>query len=65
MAYNNLWMYWAKKLHVVDENDQEWYGYCDDVTTVNDSMGDSIILETVNGLFEIARGSIKLIEAVA
>lgn len=64
MANRNLWMYWAKKLHIVDTNNNDWYGYCDDINNEYDSMGDSIVLETAKGLYEFARGSIKLIEAI-
>ena len=64
MANKNLWMFWAKKLHVVDGNDNDWYGYCEDVLNERNSMGDSIILETAKGFFEFARADIRYIEAI-
>lgn len=64
MANNNLWIYWAKKLHIVDENNNDWYGYCDDVTNECDSMGDSLIIETAKGFFEFARCNIRYIETI-
>jgi len=64
MADKNLWIYWAKKLHIVDEKNMDWYGYCDDVPNECDSMGDGIILETAKGFFEFSRCQIRYIEAI-
>ncbi|MBQ7565049.1 MAG: hypothetical protein IJT16_13810 [Lachnospiraceae bacterium] len=59
----NLWVYWAKRLHIVDGNNRDWYGYCDDVQNECDLNGDSIILEMKNGCYkEFMRGNIRLIE---
>lgn len=64
MANKNLWIYWAKKLHIVDENNNDWYGYCDDVTNESDCMGDSLIIETAKGFLEFARCNIRYIETI-
>lgn len=64
MFNNNLWIYWAKKLHIVDDKNNDWYGYCDDITNECDSNGDSIILETTRGFLEFSRCNIRLIEAI-
>ncbi len=59
---NNLWYYWAKRLHIVDGNNRDWYGYCDDISNECDLKGDSIILETKSGYKEFFRSNIRLIE---
>lgn len=58
----NLWVYWAKRLHIVDGAGKSWYGYCDDIQNECDLNGDSIILETGNGYKEFFRSNIRLIE---
>ena len=59
----NLWVFWAKRLHIVDGNHRDWYGYCDEVSNDCDLNGNAIVLELKNGSFkEFPRSNIRLIE---
>lgn len=63
MADNmNLWIYWAKRLHLIDTDNREWWGYCDEVCGME---GNGLVLETKEGYILFGRSQIRMIETVA
>lgn len=60
MATNtNLWLFWAKKLHIVDMDNNEWFGYCDEVCGIE---GTGLVLEIGNEYRLFGKSQIRLIE---